>query len=160
MMSEYSRPATVADLKLLLRSLAEHGVDYLLIGGYALHAHGYLRATVDIDLLVPATVEAGEKVKAALMALPDRAAKDIDPRWFPEAATIRVADEFIVDVMFNAAGNTYEDLLPFAETIELDGIPVRTVNLRGLRLTKRTVRDKDRADLLVIEKALREEPDP
>lgn len=31
-MEEFSRPATLADLKLLLRSLDEHGVDYLLIG--------------------------------------------------------------------------------------------------------------------------------
>jgi hypothetical protein len=44
-MDEFSRPATLEDLKLLLRSLHEHGADYLLIGGYALAAHGYQRAT-------------------------------------------------------------------------------------------------------------------
>ena len=49
-MDEFSRPATLEDLKVLLRSLNEHGVDYLLIGGYALAAHGYQRATTDIDL--------------------------------------------------------------------------------------------------------------
>ena len=32
-MEEYSRPATVDDLKSLIRSLNEQGVDYLLIGG-------------------------------------------------------------------------------------------------------------------------------
>jgi hypothetical protein len=48
-MDEFSRPATLEDLKLLLRSLHEHGADYLLIGGYALAAHGYQRATTDID---------------------------------------------------------------------------------------------------------------
>lgn len=58
-MEEFSRPATLADLKLLLRSLDEHGVDYLLIGGYALAAHGYQRATIDIDLLVPGNVASG-----------------------------------------------------------------------------------------------------
>ncbi len=34
--SKFARPATVADLKLLLGSLNEHGVEYVLIGGYAL----------------------------------------------------------------------------------------------------------------------------
>lgn len=58
-MKEFSRPATLGDLKLLLRSLNEHGVPYLLIGGYALAAHGYQRATTDIDLVVPATSRAG-----------------------------------------------------------------------------------------------------
>jgi hypothetical protein len=37
-----TRPATLDDLKALLRSLNANGVDYLLIGGYALAAHGSL----------------------------------------------------------------------------------------------------------------------
>jgi hypothetical protein len=49
-----SRPATLEDLKTLPSSLNAHGVDYLLIGGYALAAHGYQRATTDIDIVFPA----------------------------------------------------------------------------------------------------------
>ena len=75
-MQEFCRHATLEDLKGLVESLNEHGVDYLLIGGYALFVHGYHRATTDIDVLVPATTETGKKLKAALMVLPDRAAKD------------------------------------------------------------------------------------
>lgn len=41
-----------------------------------------------------------------------------------------------------------------AETIDLDGVPVKTVNLEGLLLTKQTARDKDLADRIVIERAL------
>ncbi len=89
-MDEYSRPATLADLKTLIRSLNEQGADYLLIGGYALFAHGYHRATTDVDLLVPASPQAGEKVKQALMVLPDQAAVDLDPAWFAEGENIRV----------------------------------------------------------------------
>ena len=54
--SKLARPASVDDLKLLLRALAEHRVEYLLIGGYALYALGYQRGTVDIDILLPATL--------------------------------------------------------------------------------------------------------
>lgn len=39
-----ARPASVDDLKLLLRLLADNGVKYLLIGGDALYALGYQRA--------------------------------------------------------------------------------------------------------------------
>lgn len=91
-MQQYSRPASLEDLKILVSSLNKNHVDYLLIGGYALFAHGYHRATTDIDLLVPATREAGEKIRQALMVLPDQAAKDIDPAWFEEGGNIRVAD--------------------------------------------------------------------
>ena len=68
---EYCRLASLADLKALIESLHRQQVDYLLIGGYALFVHGYHRATTDIDLLVPATIESGARVKAALMLLPD-----------------------------------------------------------------------------------------
>jgi predicted nucleotidyltransferase len=154
MTEQYSRPATLDDLKTLLRSLNEHGVEYLLIGGYALAAHGYQRATTDIDVMVAATPDSGRRVKAALMVLPDQAARDLEPEWFAEGENIRVADAFVVDLMLNANGQTYDSLKHYAETIDLDGIPVRTVNLEGLLLTKQTMRDKDIADRIILERAL------
>lgn len=153
-MEEYSRPATLEDLKTLIGSLNKQNADYLLIGGYALFAHGYHRATTDINVLVPATKLAGLKVKEALMILPDKAAKDIDPAWFEEGENIRVSDAFVVDIMLNACGETYETLKQYAETIDLDGITVRTINLEGLLLTKNTKREKDISDRIVLERAL------
>jgi len=152
---EYCRPATLDDLKILISSLNQQGADYLLIGGYALFAHGYHRATTDIDVLVPSTKNAGERIKAALMVLPDQAAKEINPVWFEEGENIRVADAFVVDIMLNACGETYETLKQYAETVDLDGIPVRTINLEGLLLTKQTTRDKDVSDRIILERALK-----
>jgi len=151
---EYCRPASLDDLKALIESLNRQQVDYLLIGGYALFVHGYHRATMDIDVLVPATVDSGTKVKAALMVLPDQAVKDLEPEWFLDGENIRVADAFLVDVMLNACGETYETLNQYAVTVDLDGIPVRTVSLEGLLRTKQTVRDKDVADRNILERAL------
>jgi predicted nucleotidyltransferase len=139
---------------MLIQSLNQQGADYLLIGGYALFAHGYHRATTDIDVLVPATQEAGIKIRSALMVLPDQAAKDIDPAWFDEGENIRVADAFVVDIMLNACGETYETLKQYAETVNLDGVPVRTINLEGLLLTKQTLRAKDVSDRIILERAL------
>jgi hypothetical protein len=153
-MEEYSRPATLDDLKTLLRSLHQHHVDYFLIGGYALAAHGYQRATTDIDIVVPASAAAGQRVKDALLILPDHAAREIEPAWFEEGENIRVADAFVVDIMLNANGMTYEALRPYAETIVFEGIPVRTINLEGLLLTKQTLREKDVPDRIILERAL------
>lgn len=88
------------------------------------------------------------------MFLPDKAAKELDPSWFSEGENIRLADAFVVDIMLNACGQTYEMLKPYAETIDLDGVPLQTINLEGLLLTKRTNREKDVADRLVLERAL------
>lgn len=39
------------DLRALLRALAEADVRYLVVGGVAVAAHGYVRATEDVDLV-------------------------------------------------------------------------------------------------------------
>ena len=51
-MTDYTRPATWQDVKTVARYLEEAGVEYALVGGYALGAHGFNRFTEDIDLLV------------------------------------------------------------------------------------------------------------
>lgn len=159
-MERTARPATVEDLKLLIKSLNDEGAEYLLIGAYALFALGYQRATTDIDLLVPQSLESGARVKRALLALPEKAATDIDPRWFETDETIRVADEFIVDLLFNACGETYASLQPHAVTIDLDGVPVRTLDLAGMLKTKQSARDRDRMDRFALERALAERERP
>lgn len=152
-----ARAATFDDLLRVIRALNEQGAEYLLIGGYALYAHGYQRATTDIDILVPPTRGSAECVIRALLLLPDRVADDIDPAWFEDGDTIRVADEFVVDVMFNACGETYASLQPHAQTVVLDdGTPVKTLDFEGLLKTKQTVRSKDVDDRHALEQALAE----
>lgn len=67
---------------------------------------------------------------------------------------VRLADAFVVDIMLNANGQTYDTLRRYSQTLNLEGIPVRTVNLEGLLLTKQTMRGKDASDRVVIERAL------
>lgn len=152
----FARDATSDDLRRVIRALNDAGVDYLLIGGYALAAWGHQRATRDIDILVPPTRDTGEKMKRALLILPDGAAAELDSAWFEEGDTIRVADEIVVDILFNACGETYESLRQFERGLDLgDGTIVRTVDLEGLLKTKQTVRGKDEDDRIFIETALR-----
>lgn len=149
-----ARPATVDDLKRLIAALAAEQVDYILIGGYALYALGYQRATTDIDLLLRPTREQGERAQRALLTLPDKVAMQLDPAWFVEGQTIRVADAFVVDLMFSACGESIESLHDHIVSIDLDGVPLRTLDLEGLLKTKRTSRDKDKLDQVILERAL------
>jgi len=147
-----ARAATFDDLLRVIRALNEQGAEYLLIGDYALYALGYQRATIDI--LVPPTRDTAERVIQALMLLPDQVAKDIDPAWFEEGDTIRVADKFVVDVMFNSCGESFASLQPHAQTVVLaDGTTVRTLDIEGLLKTKQTARGKDIGDRLALERA-------
>ena len=86
------------------------------------------------------------------MVLPDQAAKDLEPEWFAEGENIRVADAFLVNIMLNACGETYNTLKQYAVTVDLEGVPVRTVSLEEFLRTKQSVCDKDVADRHVLER--------
>ena len=55
------------DYKDILESLLNEGVDFILVGAYALAAHGFPRATMDIDIWVNPAPENAKKVYAALV---------------------------------------------------------------------------------------------
>ena len=59
-----------------------------------------------------------------------------------------------MNLLFNACGETNQTLARYAEIVDLDGIPVRTLSLEGLLLTKQTVRDKDVMDKVVLQRAI------
>ncbi len=143
--------------------LEQYRVDYVLIGGYALQAHGITRATTDIDIVVRNSPANNAGWIAALGHLPDGATKVLEGDAEPfrtddgateEPGTIRVLDEFVVDVMPAACALTYEDLEPFIGRVEGNGNAINVLNLDGLLLTKRGVRPKDQGDRVLIERAL------
>ena len=75
-----SRAPQLEDIVALCRALNAEGARYLLIGGFAVILHGFVRTTKDVDFLVDPTVENMVKVKRALATLPDNARPpDIDP---------------------------------------------------------------------------------
>lgn len=53
-MTEYTRPATWDDLKQVARYLNQSGVEYALVGGYAIAVHGLNRFTEDIRAAIEA----------------------------------------------------------------------------------------------------------
>ncbi len=54
------------DFKDMLLELSAAKVDYLIVGAYAVAAHGYPRATGDLDIWVRADVQTAPKVMRAL----------------------------------------------------------------------------------------------
>ncbi|MBN8510058.1 MAG: hypothetical protein J0L57_15780 [Burkholderiales bacterium] len=132
----------------LLRRFQAEGVQYILVGGHAVRLNGFVRATEDIDILLPSSLENGRRVIRALGFLASSA--DLRPEWFEvpahEPENIRVADELLIDLLFAANGQTYESLQPHVRTLEVQGVPIRTLDIEGLLLTKTDWRDKDRID--------------
>jgi hypothetical protein len=54
------------NFRTFLSLLEHHGAEYLLIGGYAVNFHGYVRYTGDLDIFVSATETNATRVARAL----------------------------------------------------------------------------------------------
>jgi len=54
------------DIRDFLTALSAAGVDFLVVGAHALAAHGHVRATGDIDVLVRPTLDNARKLEQAI----------------------------------------------------------------------------------------------
>lgn len=145
------------DLRALLAALHEREVRFVVIGGVAVGAHGYVRATEDLDL-VPDPDPANLKLLTAALVALDSTLPTVEGRPFdPDkdgAVIIRggnvTADRLGgLDVVQRLRGvPTYAELAEDAVESDLLGIPVRVCSLGRLREMKRALgRAQDRADL-------------
>jgi hypothetical protein len=145
------REPTVEDLRDLCRELNERGAKYVVIGGFAIRAANYIRATMDIDLLVAADAANEAKVYAALSALPDNAVRELTLGELQKYCVIRVADEIVVDLMKTAGGIDYEEASRDIVIREIGGVPIPFASPRLLwRMKAVTHRDKDAPDLFFL----------
>lgn len=157
------RQPTLEDLRDLCRELNTRGARYVVIGGFAIRAAGYIRETMDVDLIVARDRENEARVFGALSTLPDNAVRELQPGELQQYNVIRVADEVLVDLMGSAGGIDYAVAARDVVVSEVDGVPIPFASPRLLwRMKAITHREKDAADLLFLRQwfASRGEPLP
>lgn len=142
----YAREPQLDDLVRLARSLNAHHVRYVLIGGFAVIAHGGARTTKDIDLLIDAAPENVARLREALQILEDKAVNDVSDEDVVRYSVVRVADEIVVDLMAKACGVDYADASRDAVEIVFSDVSIPVASPRTLIRTKNTIRPSDAAD--------------
>jgi hypothetical protein len=146
-----SREPTVEDLRDLCRELNERGARYVVVGGFAIRAAGYIRRTMDVDLVVAADPANEANVFAALSTLPDHAALELQPGELQQYNVIRVADEILVDLMRTAGGIGYAEAARDVVIYQVQGVPIPFASPHLLwRMKAATHRAKDAADLVFL----------
>ena len=155
----YSRAPELEDLVELCRRLNDAGVRYLLIGGFAVILHGFVRGTKDIDLLIDASKENVERVRRALSYLADNAAAEIVADEVSQYAVLRVADEIVIDLMAKACGVDFAEAVRSGgrETFLLEGVEIPLATKELLIRMKDTVRPADAMDVEYLRIRLAEE---
>jgi hypothetical protein len=144
----YSRAPELEDLLSLCQALNREGARYVLIGGFAVILHGFVRGTKDIDLLVDPAASNIRAVKRAMAQLPDNAAALIADDEVGQYQVLRVADEIVVDLMAAACGIDYSAAIAAGiESMTIEGVAIPVARKELLIRMKDTVRPSDAADV-------------
>jgi hypothetical protein len=137
---------------LVCRLLNQRRVRYLLAGGVAANLHGSVRATKDVDVLVPPDVRNMQRLLDALSSLPSGIAREFDAAEVARRPITIIGDTPRVDVLTVAWTVTFARAWPRREVRRIAGIRVPFLSLVDLRASKRTGRASDRADLEALDK--------
>jgi hypothetical protein len=137
----------------MLAALSAAGADYLVVGAYALAAHGRPRATGDLDLLVRATPANARRVWAALetfgaplgdLTLDDLTSSDL-------VFQIGVAPTRI-DLLTGLTGVGFDEAWASRVTLTLEGVEIPIIGRDALIRNKRALgRPRDLADVADLE---------
>lgn len=135
------------DTESLLKSLNAHNVRYVVIGATAFPIHGYARATLDVDILIEATIENAQRTHEALSAL----GYDLSDVSVDELRTKKVLiRQYLleVDVHPFARGVAFEDVWARRVEDRLGSTPASFASLEDLiRMKEAAGRAKDLEDL-------------
>ena len=77
----------VRSVESILRALNAAGIDYLIVGGLAVNAHGFVRLTRDVDLVLRLTSENAANGLQALLGIGYRMMVPERPEAFADAVT-------------------------------------------------------------------------
>lgn len=155
------------DFHHILQTLADHGVEFILVGGVCAVLHGAPVSTFDIDLVHARTAE---NISSLLLALEELEACFRDPA----GRVLRVKESHLESpghqLLLTIAGpldllgvigdgKGFKELLPNTSFVEVgDDLRVRVLDLATLIETKEAVgHEKDLAVLPILRRTLEEQ---
>lgn len=156
----FDGPPPPLDVDRIVEVFGRHNVDFVVIGGIAVLAHGHPRTTFDLDFVAALDADNAERLAAALRDLDARVRGvdadllEVDPTDPAQLASganwTLVTDAGWLDFMPSAEGAR-----PYAD-IAVDAVPVRggTFRVVGLddliRMKRASGRDKDIDDIAAL----------
>lgn len=142
------------EIEALLRTLARHGVEYVLIGGIAARLHGSPLLTEDLDITPATTRENLKRLASALRELEaklrvrpgEAVAFEIDERMLAVATILTLTTKHgFLDICVEPEGTRgYVDLASQAESYDVLGVRVQVATLADIIRSKQAAgRNKD-----------------
>ena len=133
----------------LIRLLNEENVEYVILGGHAVIAHGYLRTTGDVDIFINPTNQNAEKLVSALTryGYTNGEFEVNDFTLVPNYLSFSGHDGW-VDIMTFTLGVTFSECYKNRVVLNVQNVDVNFISLPDLIRNKQaTGRPQDLRDL-------------
>ena len=139
-----------------IQRLLDSGVEFIVVGGYAVIYHGYKRTTGDIDIWLKPTNENRERLIEVLATLDfsDESLHQLSQLDFRETLVFSINEEpEKIDFLTKIANVTYDEADSSKIITSVDGMQIPFLHLNHLVLSKfNTGRTKDAADIEELQK--------
>jgi len=138
-----------SDFRDILSAFCEEKVEFMLVGAYAVAAHGLPRATGDIDLWIKCSEKNAGRVLAALAKFGAPLANLTKQDFMAQDNVVQIGvTPRRIDILTHITGVSYEEADAQAVTIEIEGITIPVIGLAHLLRNKSAVgRPQDQADI-------------
>ncbi len=144
------------DYREVLHALSEEKVKFLIVGAYAMAAHGYVRATMDLDIWVGLSRENADAILLALSRL-GADVEGIKPEDLMVSDTVfRIGmPPRQIDIITSLSGVGFPKAYNSSIKVEVDGVEIRVLSIPDLIRNKRaTGRRRDVIDAEELERFL------
>lgn len=137
------------DFKEFLSLLHANGVEYLLIGAYAVGYHGYPRATRDMDIWIASTQENAKRVVNTLKEFGFDTPELTTDVLLKADNIVRMGEEPMrIEILNSVSGVKFNECYSTRVIDQVDGIEVSLIDLENLKINKKASgRLKDLSDL-------------
>jgi predicted nucleotidyltransferase len=136
------------DFREFIELLNKNNVRYIIIGGYAVVYHGYVRSTNDIDIWIDIRED---NIKNVLKALDDFGFSSLNLKeedFSPNQIIQLGYPPNRIDLITTPAGIDFDTCYQSREQVTIDKILINIVNLENLlKLKKASNRTRDLADI-------------
>lgn len=138
----------------LLVALAKRDVDFAVVGGLAVIFNGYSRFTLDADIIVGDSRENLERMLEVLRDWGEGWARELSLDDFPpEEGSIRVVENFELDIFTRLRGRSLNDFKGELRHLEYEGASISYLSPAGLIHCKQgSSREKDQLDVAAMRK--------
>ncbi len=132
-----------------LKLLNEHNVTYLLIGGYAVGYHGYVRATGDLDIYYDRTKQNSEALVLVFKKFGFDLPNLTNELFLEENKIVRIGvPPLRLEVMNSISGVKFKEIYEKRIDVDIAGLIIPVIDLESLLINKKASgRSKDITDI-------------